>query len=66
MSVGIGACLVAGLTFLPALISILGRFGWRVSEQRLGGGDALPAATAGTEGSTQVFFDDNQRNGNRQ
>jgi predicted RND superfamily exporter protein len=56
MSVGIGACLVAGLTFLPALISILGRFGWRVSEQRLGGGDALPAATAGTEGSTQVFF----------
>ena len=42
MSVGIGACLIAGLTFLPALISILERFGWSVSEKRLGGSDATP------------------------
>jgi predicted RND superfamily exporter protein len=42
MSVGIGACLIAGLTFLPALICILGRCGWKVSEKRLGGGNAKP------------------------
>ncbi len=42
MSVGIGACMVAGLTFLPALISILGRYGWSVTNQRLGGGNATP------------------------
>jgi uncharacterized protein len=42
MSVGIGACLIAGLTFLPALISILGRYGWNVSGNRLGGGNATP------------------------
>jgi predicted RND superfamily exporter protein len=42
MSLGIGACLIAGLTFLPALISILGRYGWRVSEKRLGGGNGMP------------------------
>jgi len=43
MSVGIGACLIAGLTFLPALICLLGRCGWKVSEKRLGTGDAMPA-----------------------
>jgi predicted RND superfamily exporter protein len=40
MSVGIGACLIASLTFLPALISILGRCGWKVSEKRVGCGHA--------------------------
>jgi preprotein translocase subunit SecF len=43
MSVGIGACLIAGLTFLPALICLLGRCGWKVSEKRLGLGEATPA-----------------------
>jgi predicted RND superfamily exporter protein len=42
MSVGIGACMIAGLTFLPALISILDRFGWSVTKRRLGGGNATP------------------------
>ena len=42
MSVGIGACMIAGLTFLPALISILGRHGWNVTKGRLGDGDATP------------------------
>jgi len=42
MSLGIGACMIAGLTFLPALISILGRFGWNVTKKRLGDGNATP------------------------
>jgi preprotein translocase subunit SecF len=42
MSVGIGACMIAGLTFLPALISILGRYGWSITNERLGGGNATP------------------------
>jgi predicted RND superfamily exporter protein len=42
MSLGIGACMIAGLTFLPALISILGRFGWSLTEKELGGGNATP------------------------
>jgi len=42
MSVGIAACMIAGLTFLPALISILGRFGWSVANKKPGSGDATP------------------------
>jgi preprotein translocase subunit SecF len=42
MSLGIAACMIAGLTFLPALISILGRFGWSVTKKRLGDGNATP------------------------
>jgi len=42
MSMGIGACMIAGLTFLPALISILDRFGWSVTKKRLGGSNAAP------------------------
>ena len=42
MSVGIAACMIAGLTFLPALISILGRYGWSVANEEPGGGDATP------------------------
>ncbi len=42
MSLGIGACMIAGLTFLPALISILGRYGWNVTKKRLGDGNATP------------------------
>jgi hypothetical protein len=42
MSVGIAACMIAGLTFLPALISVLGRFGWGVANKKPGSGDATP------------------------
>jgi len=42
MSLGIGACMIAGLTFLPALISILDRFGWSVTKKGLGGSNAKP------------------------
>ncbi|HEY3863200.1 MAG TPA: MMPL family transporter [Verrucomicrobiae bacterium] len=49
MSAGIGACLVAGLTFLPALISILVRNGWSVSPKRLGGGQDKTKPPPSTE-----------------
>ncbi|HEV7924297.1 MAG TPA: MMPL family transporter [Verrucomicrobiae bacterium] len=42
MSMGIAACMIAGLTFLPAMISILGRVGWNVTKKRLGDGNATP------------------------
>ena len=42
MSLGIAACMIAGLTFLPALISILGRYGWSVTNEKLGGSNAKP------------------------
>ncbi len=34
MSIGIAACMLAGLTFLPALLNILVRFGWSLSKKR--------------------------------
>lgn len=34
MSVGIATCMLAGLTFLPALLVILTRHGWRLSAKR--------------------------------
>jgi predicted RND superfamily exporter protein len=46
MALGIGACMIAGLTFLPALISILGRFGWNVTGKRPGVGNAPPPPSA--------------------
>ena len=42
MSAGIAACMIAGLTFLPALISILGRIGWSVANKTPSGSDATP------------------------
>jgi predicted RND superfamily exporter protein len=42
MSVGIAACMIAGLTFLPAVISILGHHGWNVTKNTLGSGNAKP------------------------
>jgi predicted RND superfamily exporter protein len=39
MSLGIAACMIAGLTFLPAVISILGRYGWSVTKKTLGSGN---------------------------
>jgi predicted RND superfamily exporter protein len=46
MSVGIGACMIAGLTFLPALISVLSHYGWSVTKKTLGGGNAKPPPSA--------------------
>jgi hopanoid biosynthesis associated RND transporter like protein HpnN len=34
MSVGIATCMLAGLTFLPALLVILSRWGWRLHTKR--------------------------------
>lgn len=42
MAVGIAACMVAGLTFLPAVISILGHYGWSVTKKTPGSGNANP------------------------
>jgi predicted RND superfamily exporter protein len=46
MSLGIAACMIAGLTFLPALISILGHYGWSVTKKTLGRGNANPPPSA--------------------
>ena len=46
MSVGIGACMIAGLTFLPALLSILSNYGWNVTKKAPGGGNAKPPPSA--------------------
>lgn len=40
MAVGTATCMVAGLTFLPALINLLVRRGWRI--EKPGGDNALP------------------------
>jgi hypothetical protein len=42
MSIGIAACMVAGLTFLPAILSVLGRLGWSVSKKRPSSSNAVP------------------------
>jgi len=34
MAVGIAACMIAGLTFLPAVLHILVRYGWSVTKKR--------------------------------
>jgi uncharacterized protein len=34
MAIGIAACMIAGLTFLPAALNILSRFGWNVTKKR--------------------------------
>ena len=34
MSVGIATCMIAGLTFLPALLSILTRHGWTLKMKK--------------------------------
>jgi hypothetical protein len=34
MAVGIAACMIAALTFLPALLNILARYGWSVTKKR--------------------------------
>jgi len=42
MSIGIAACMVAGLTFLPAILSVLGRLGWSVAKKRPSSSNAVP------------------------
>jgi len=34
MAIGIGACMIAGLTFLPAVLNILARYGWSITKKR--------------------------------
>jgi hypothetical protein len=34
MATGIAACMIAGLTFLPAVLNILARYGWSVTKKR--------------------------------
>jgi predicted RND superfamily exporter protein len=34
MSVGIATCMIAGLTFLPALLNILTRWGWSLQKKK--------------------------------
>ncbi len=42
MAIGIATCMVAGLTFLPALLNVLARMGWAVAEKRPSGSNAAP------------------------
>ena len=42
MSIGIGMCMLAGLTFLPAFLNILVRRGWTVQIKRPGSDNARP------------------------
>jgi hopanoid biosynthesis associated RND transporter like protein HpnN len=42
MAMGIGACMIAGLTFLPATLNLLSRYGWSVAKQRPSSGNARP------------------------
>jgi predicted RND superfamily exporter protein len=42
MAVGIAACLIAALTFLPALLYVLDRVGWSVTTKRPSSSNAEP------------------------
>jgi hypothetical protein len=42
MAMGIATCMIAGLTFLPALLNVLGRLGWAVAKNRPSSGNAVP------------------------
>jgi uncharacterized protein len=42
MAVGIAACLLAGLTFLPALLNVLEHAGWSVTKKRPSSSNAEP------------------------
>jgi hypothetical protein len=48
MSIGTATCMLAGLTFLPALLRLLAEYGWTIKKPR--GDNALsPAGSGGTE-----------------
>jgi hypothetical protein len=40
MAIGIAACMIAALTFLPALLNLLARYGWSVTKKRPSGDNA--------------------------
>jgi len=40
MAIGIAACMIAGLTFLPAAIHILAGYGWSITKKRPSGNNA--------------------------
>lgn len=42
MAIGIAACMIAGLTFLPALLNVLGKYGWVVQKKRPSSSNARP------------------------
>jgi hypothetical protein len=42
MSLGIAACMIAGLTFLPAILNVLARAGWSVAKKRPSSSNAVP------------------------
>jgi predicted RND superfamily exporter protein len=42
MSIGIGTCMLAGLTLLPAILNLLVRQGWTVHIKRPGSDNATP------------------------
>jgi hopanoid biosynthesis associated RND transporter like protein HpnN len=42
MALGIASCMVAGLTFLPALLNVLARMGWAVEKNRPSSSNAVP------------------------
>jgi hypothetical protein len=42
MAIGIATCMVAGLTFLPALLKVLGSLGWTIGSKRPRSGNAAP------------------------
>jgi len=42
MTIGIGTCMVAGLTFLPAVLNLLARRGWTLQIKRPGSDNARP------------------------
>jgi uncharacterized protein len=48
MSVGTATCMLAGLTFLPALLNLMGERGWGIKKPR-GDNAPSPAGSGGTE-----------------
>jgi preprotein translocase subunit SecF len=42
MAMGIAACMIAALTFLPAVLDILSRFGWKITKERPSSDNAKP------------------------
>lgn len=56
MAVGTATCMLAGLTFLPALLNLLGQRGWSIKKPS--GDNALsPAGSGGTEGQISSSAD---------
>ena len=53
MSIGIATCMVAGLTFLPALLNLLARHGWTLQIKKTQQRQCkVVAGSGGTEAKT--------------